>query len=194
MKHILALTMALTAAGCSVTSAPMPYNPTVRIEPDSTRHEQIRVDRVASERNEEPTWLGTIRGGYGNPLKVLHAAVPISQVVQIAFDDGLKARSLYAEPPAGGKLAFWVTVHTFEAGQFVRRDANVDFSVSLTDRATGRTLWHDRQRVSRLDGSIVAFDVGIFASPDDLRAVAPRAMSEAVDTLLDKPEFRAALR
>lgn len=35
---------------------------------------------------------------------------------------------------------------------------------------------------------------GVFASVDDLRNVALGIMSEAVDTLLDRPGFRTALR
>lgn len=52
----------------------------------------------------------------------------------------------------------------------------------------------DRHRANTVEGSIVSFNTGVFASVDDLRAVALRTMSEAVDTLLDKPGFRAAVR
>ena len=40
----------------------------------------------------------------------------------------------------------------------------------------------------------VPVPTGVFASPEDLRRVALRTMSEAVDALLEKPGFRAALR
>ncbi|MBC4018467.1 hypothetical protein [Siccirubricoccus deserti] len=35
--------------------------------------------------HEEPTWIGTIRGGYGNPPEALHATKPVGQVVGEAF-------------------------------------------------------------------------------------------------------------
>lgn len=40
----------------------------------------------------DATWLGAIRGGYGNPLKNLESNVPVSQLVQDAFSSALKAR------------------------------------------------------------------------------------------------------
>jgi len=64
----------------------------------------------------------------------------------------------------------------------------------LTERGTGRETWRDRHRAHKVDGRIVSSATGVFASPEDLRRVALKTMSEAVDALLDKPGFRAALR
>ena len=64
----------------------------------------------------------------------------------------------------------------------------------LTDGATGREGWRDRHRAYNVDGSFLSLSVGVFASTEDLRRVALLTMSQAVDALLDKPGFRAALR
>jgi len=45
---------------------------------------------------EDPTWIGTIRGGYGNPLTRLASDAPVDRVVAQAFADGLAARGLRA--------------------------------------------------------------------------------------------------
>ena len=115
-------------------------------------------------------------------------------MIQRAFDDGLKICGLFSESPVFSKFVLVVKVYRFDASQFVRREATMDFSVTLLNRATGATIWQDRHRVHRVEGSSLALDVGVLASTDDLRAVALRAMSEAVDVLLGKPEFRAAFR
>ena len=66
--------------------------------------------------------------------------------------------------------------------------------LDLRDRATGRTLYRDEVKSNPVQGSIVALDVGVFGSSDDLQAVAQGAMNKAIDAALDKPGLVAALR
>ena len=94
-----------------------------------------------------------------------------------------------AEPP----YLLMVNIHQFDADQMVRREAWAEFSVRVVDRPTGREVWRDRYLANQVDGSPFAL-AGVAASLEDLRNTALRTMSEAVDALLDKPEFRAALR
>lgn len=195
MRLLLFPVLGLLAA-CGATQATMPYAPTVPVQAAAARPVVAVSDRVADERRagrEDPNWIGTIRGGYGNPLKQLTSDAPVDRVVARAFADGLAARGLHA---AGGASPYLlaVTIHQFDANQYVRREATADFSAVLTERATGREVWRDRHRAYNVDGSIISLSTGVFASPEDLRRVALRTMSEAVDALLDKPGFRAALR
>ena len=203
MRFLPLLPAVALLAACGARQATMPYTPTVSVQPAAAaaaRPVVAVVDRAANERRagrEDPTWIGTIRGGYGNPLKRLHSDAPVDQVVARAFADGLAARGLGA--PDGGRggaspYLLAVTIHQFDANQYVRREATADFSAALTERATGREVWRDRHRAYTVDGSILALDVAAFGSTEDLRRVALRTMSEAVDALLDKPGFRAALR
>lgn len=189
--------LALLAA-CGTTQTAMPYSPTVAVQPAATARPLVAVRRpVTNERragSDDPTWIGTIRGGYGNPLKTLRADAPVDQVVARAFTDGLAARGLGAAGGAEPAYVMAITIHQFDANQYVRREATADFAATLTERASGREVWRDRHRANTVDGSILSLSTGVFASVDDLRGVALRTMSESVDTLLDKPEFRAALR
>ena len=143
--------------------------------------------------SDDPRWIGTIRGGYGNPVKTLEADRPVDQVVAAGFADALAARGLQAGTGAG-RYALAITIYQFDANQYVRREATADFGIRVTERATGREVWTDRTKAYNVDGSILSLSTGIFASVDDLRRVALRTMSEAVDSLLDKPGFRAAIR
>jgi len=129
MKRAAVLALLVALDGCTVRQSTMPYSPTISIVPDSTHRDTIRVDRAIDERNEDASWFGTIRGGYGNPIKVLRADEPIAQVVRRAFDDGLRVRGLYAEPSTVPGFTLWITVHQFEASQLVRRDANTDLAL-----------------------------------------------------------------
>lgn len=178
----------------------MRYAPTVAVQSAAAPARPVVAvsDRVVNERRagrDDPTWIGTIRGGYGNPLKQLNADVPVDRVVAQAFADGLEARGLLAPGGRGAApYSLVVTIHQFDGNQYVRREATADFSAALVERATGREVWRDRQRAYNVDGSLISLSTGVFASVEDLRRVALRTMSEAVDALLDKPAFRAALR
>jgi uncharacterized lipoprotein YajG len=197
--RVALLPVLLVLAACqSSTQTSMPYRPTVQVATAAgTPRPVVSVsDRVANERRagrEDPMWIGTIRGGYGNPLKRLHADAPVDRVVAQAFADGLAARGL-GTPGEASPYILSVTIHQFDANQYVRREATADFSAALTERATGREVWRDRHRSYNVDGSILSLSTGVFASAEDLRRVALLTMSEAVDALLDKPGFRAALR
>lgn len=194
--RLLLLPLIASLAACGTTQTTMPYAPTVQVQPVAAARPVVAVsNRVANERKagrEDPYWIGTIRGGYGNPLKRLSSDVPVDQAVAKAFADGLAARGLNAPSEANSPYVLAVTIHQFDANQYVRREATADFSAVLTERATGREVWRDRHRAYNVDGSILSLSVGIAASPEDLRRVALRTMSEAVDALLDKPAFQAA--
>ena len=157
-----------------------------------------RTCRASCERARtgrgDATWVGTIRGEFGNPLKALHAPEPVDRVVAKAFTDALSVRGLGA--PSGGRARYGlaVTIHQFDANQYVRREATADFEAVLTERATGREVWRDRERVYTVDGSILSLSTGVFASTDDLQRVALQTMNQAIDRLLDRPAFRDAVR
>ena len=48
--------------------------------------------------------------------------------------------------------------------------------------------------MTKVNGSLVIFDAGVFASLADLRAITIEAMTEAIDQSRDKPGFAAATR
>jgi hypothetical protein len=80
-----------------------------------------------------------------------------------------------------------------EAGLF-NREANADFHLVLTDRISGRVVYQDEVSSHLVNGNVVTFDAGVFAHPQDLRAIAVQAQNHAVGTALNKTAFLAALR
>jgi hypothetical protein len=173
-SRLTAVLVPLLAAACTTQMrSPMTYTPTVAVNAATGQPTVGVLGRIANERRtgrEDPTWIGTIRGGYGNPLQALHADEPVDRVVARAFADGLRARGLYATADAQLRYALAITIHEFDANQYVRREAAVDFSVALTERATGREVWRDCHRAYDVDGSILA--LGEVFAVEDLRRVA----------------------
>nr|WP_294504953.1 hypothetical protein [uncultured Rhodopila sp.] len=185
----LCLVLALALTACSATGA-LPYAATGRATPLGTVPVIGQVT-ATDDRGEPPRWIGAVRGGFGNPLKVIETTDPVGDEVALAFKDALARRGIYGAPGADTQ-ALTVTIRKMDCSQYVRREAHADFEIVLTDHA-GRTLYHDTVQVTVVEGSKLAMDVGIFGNPDDLRAVASQAMSKAIDQALDKPNFRAAV-
>ena len=81
MPPLLLVPALLALAACGATNTSMPYAPTVAVQPAAPARPLVGTPtQVVNERRtgrEDPTWIGTIRGGYGNPLKALHADVPV---------------------------------------------------------------------------------------------------------------------
>lgn len=101
-------------------------------------------ERVVNERRDgcdDPHQIGTARSGLGTPLTVLRADGPVNGIVARAFVDGLAARGLDTSPGGVPPYVLAATIHECDANQHARREAAVDFSVVLSERATGRTVW-----------------------------------------------------
>lgn len=186
-----ALTSSLLLAGCT-TAVQLPYAASRPVVPASAATSS-RVLPVVDQRNEEPNWVGAIRGGFGNPLKVLRTDRPLSELVQQAFSDALAARGLEAAPGAQ-RYDIRVTMHKLDADRVARLEATADFQVDVIDRATGGVVYTDRVRVNQVQGSVLALDTGVFASTEGLRTLAVQVQNQAIDQLLDKPGFRAAVQ
>lgn len=182
MRHALLL-LTLLLAACGNTATSLPYTHDVSALPLGAP--TIGTITVTDARTEkDPTYLGAIRGGYGNPLKTLVAARPISEEVQAAFRSALAGRHMLGAGPE----TLRVKILKLSVNQYLRRDASAAFDVELRG-AGDRLLYADSVDVNKVNGSILTFDAGIFASTDDLRAVLVQAMNEAIDQALDKPGF-----
>ncbi|RKK04877.1 hypothetical protein EBE87_10325 [Pseudoroseomonas wenyumeiae] len=140
---------------------------------------------------ENPYWIGTIRDGFGIPMKRLEASTPATEVVRQAYTDALAARGMLA--PAAPRYLLNVTILQFDANQYSRREATAEFMVTLTTSSNAPVLTA-RERAYQVGGSMITLSKGIFGSVEDLRGIALSTMSQAIDRILDKPEFAAALR
>lgn len=144
---------------------------------------------AVDERGDGPDWLGAIRGGFGNPVRTLRGDRPVADSITRAFQAGLEARGLAATPGAAAPATLAITIHKFNANLYLSREATADFTATLAG-AGGAPLWSER---SRTELSEVTLAGGILADPKDLEAMLDRALSQAVDKVLDNPGFQAAL-
>ena len=185
MKKLIITSSLILLAACSTTQVPLTYTP------GPTAHTQGKplavVGEVKDSRKYTGTALGAIRGGFGNALKTLQTEKPASEVIRTAIMDGLKSRGMAA---AGNpKYVLDIDMIHFDCSQYVRREAHVELNVTLMDKAANKIVYERKVKADKVNGSVITFDAGIFASVEDLRKIANEALQDAVDQLLNDPAF-----
>jgi hypothetical protein len=192
MRKFIAIALfALSMAACSTTKVPLKYYNTQGEAKTAlpAGGKTVNVETFADQRGEPPTWLGSIRGTYGNPIKNLESDQPVSEIVQTEFIDGLHARGVENSPSASAQMTG--VIRKLDCNQVFRREANVEIEISVVE--AGQSTFKQTYSSSNIDGSVVSLEIGIFAAVEDLRALTEKTLRETVDKALDDPALRAAL-
>lgn len=188
MRRLLLL-LPLVLAACS-SPVTLTYAPTTRPTPAEPPAPIASVSATDQRNEPDPSWIGAIRGGYGNSLKALHLAGPLADSVASAFRMALTQRGLLS-PAATAPFDLKAAITSFQGNQIVRREAVIAVAIDLTDHA-GRSRYHDTAEVTLTEGNSL-LDNGILADPAKLAGTLQTAFTQAIDQLLDRPAFRAAL-
>ena len=151
----------------------------------------IAIGDVTDGREHDRTWLGAIRGGFGNPVKVLYTQGPVSDAVGAVVRAGLAARNLGVSE--GARYRLNVHVVQFDCNQYARREAHIVLQLRLVHAVTGALVHEQSADVDQVEGSMLSLATGMFASHEQLRALANAVLQSAVDQALDDVGFRAAL-
>ncbi|NJD05087.1 MAG: hypothetical protein FIA97_01135 [Methylococcaceae bacterium] len=190
--RIVLVLATLLLSACGTTSVGLRYTPKVPPAKVSGIVAPVVVGGFVDQRGESPKWIGAIRGGYGNPLKVLETEQPVSELVQKALAEGLRSRGItVTEEPGHSRITG--VIRKFECSQYVRREAFATIEIAVADPA-GKQRYSREFNAEALEGSIVSLSTGIFASVDDLRLVMEQTMNDLVDQVLRDEGFLAALR
>jgi hypothetical protein len=183
----LACVLAVGLAACGNTVSGLQYTPA---SSGQATPATAVVGSIASTdtRKERPTQLATVMGGFGNPLKTLETAKPVKDEVADAFVAGLRARGLKA-PQDQAPFRLALLVSQFDADMYIGRSARITVTLTLINQA-GATVYEDTV-VDKESETKAA--IGIFADVNDLKRLCEIVLARTVDTMLDKPGFRAAL-
>ena len=192
VKSFLLILASIVLTACGTTNVGLKYAAPPTVAKAAAAAPPVMVGTFTDQRGEPPTWLGAIRGGFGNPLKNLESDRPVAEIVNPAFADGLRARGV-AIDPANARHRLVGTVKKLDCNQVVRREANVEIELRVVDSA-GQTKFTKTYTGTRLDGSLATLSAGVFASVDDLRVTLETTLREVVDQALDDRALRAALQ
>jgi hypothetical protein len=149
----------------------------------------VMVGSIRDDRNEESTWFGAIRGGYGNPLKTLHADRAISSVVATALGDALQKRGLLASSESAG-VRIDGSLTQFQCNYYWNRDAQVHLTLMVVDLASNNVVFTQNYKTEIKEAGVGA---GIFGNVDHLAAFTQRTMNQTLDKALADPALLAAL-
>jgi hypothetical protein len=176
----------LVIAGCANT---LPLRYVATAQPPQSPAVLAAVQIIDRRGEPDPTWYGAIRGGYGNPLKTLHADKPIDQTVQDAFEAALAARGIHIDRSASAP-SLTVTLAAFEADRIVRSEVEIRLEVVVKSPSGGTIYSHTTAEDPVVFGGLAE---GIFADPKDLQALTQATMARAIDAAIDAPGFLAAI-
>lgn len=141
---------------------------------------------VDARADHQADVLGSIRGGFGNPLKTLVTERPVAEVFGVAMRDALTARNLVSD---AGPLRLVVRLIRLDCNQMYPREAHAEIAVRLED-ASGALLFEGTYTAGEARGGMGG---GIFAPVEPLRALTNLVMDLVINKALDDPAFRAAL-
>lgn len=191
LKRIAVILGLAVLTGCGTTNVGLKYGAAEGARPGKigAAVPAVSVGTFVDKRNEDPRWLGAIRGGFGNPLKTLQSSQPVSDVVQAAYIDALKARGMAIAPSAALEIAG--TIIDLNCTQMSHREATVVLELTVTEKATGQRRF--AQTYSAKNVSQFQMVGGIMAPVEDLRRDLEKTLGDAIDKSLNDSGFSAAL-
>ena len=190
LRLALLLCILVLATACSTHSVSLAYKPATAPQPVSG-DVRIAVGDFTDNRGEPATWLGAIRGGYGNPLKTIEASKPVGELVKDVVREALQARGLFAE---NAPLVISGWVQKLDGDQYARKEATAQLQMILSDRASRREIISRPASSNQIAGSLMTMKSGVFGSVEDVRALIERVLSEAVDSFVASSAFNDAIR
>jgi uncharacterized lipoprotein YajG len=124
-------------------------------------------------------------------VKVLEVTPSVSTAVQSAFAAGLQDRGFTTG--AGKSSQISGVIKKLDCSQYARREAYAEIEVTVSD-STGEQLFRRTYTADNLEGSVLSWSTGVFASEKDLRAVMQKTLDEVVDKALHDTALRTAMR
>lgn len=186
-RYGLMVALVCLTAACSTTQTTLNYQSGKPVSPSSIRP-LFAVGSFSDDRGTDAHWLGAIRGGLGQPLKTIELSDTASEVVGRAYGQALAARGLLASTSSRYVLTGKI-IH-LDCSQLIRREAHADIDLTVTNSTSGKPVFEHLFQKTVVQGDAASLDVGIFASVDDLKAVATQALNEVIDESLDSDVFK----
>ncbi|HWL79449.1 MAG TPA: hypothetical protein VNR89_00710 [Roseomonas sp.] len=197
MRRRATLLLCLGLAACGASQADLAYAPPSSPAPQPGARPVVAITQVTDRREEaqtDPHWIGAVRTSYGAAVKDLRTQLPAVEEVRQAFANALQARGLLAPDAAAARYGLEVDILALEARQISRRAATAQFRITLRPMAGGMPVLVDQEEAAFVGGDLIMPTTGVFSASKPLQEITQRAMSAAIDQLLDKPSFTALVQ
>ena len=145
---------------------------------------------VEDDRKEQSNIIGTIRGGYGNPLKRIQLEGSVAEQVRSFVEEALAARGLLASKESSPRPPLLnVRLNRLDSSYLVRKEAHASVSLVVMSAGKEETYLEETYTADLTRGGVGA---GIFGNAEALGALANQALTEAVDEALNDPRLLTA--
>jgi hypothetical protein len=191
IRTAAAIAALLLTVACSTNRVNLKYESGAQ-HPSISTKSGISVGQFTDARGEPSHWIGAIRGGFGNPIKVIETDAPVSTVVANVFAAGLLERKALAKAGESG-YEIRGSVKRFDCDQYARREATVELEITVKRLGDGSIVFYGSKNANIVSGSAITLSAGIFGSIEELRKVAEQTLREVVDKTLDDPELMRAV-
>jgi len=150
----------------------------------------LTVGKVNDIRDVTGTEIGAIRNEVGIPIKVLHAKKPVANIVHNAFRYALKTRAMIA-PRNKARYTLSADVIELWCHQFASQDAGCRIRIKVTPVGGGRVKFSKVYAAKRSRPSI---SVTYWSRVDEVARVTSEALQAVIDSAIDDPALRRAIR
>lgn len=176
----------LALAACTTTPPTIDYIASTATHAARPAAASVTAEDATARPPEDATLLGTVRGGFANPVRRLDAGRPLPDLVAAIATQALQARALIGP---GAPYRVHIRIDRLGARQLVRREAEARLHLSWVRRSDGRVAFENDGAASIVTGSVTASEASVFGSVDDLRQTVAEALSQALDQALDDPKL-----
>ena len=188
-RRSLLVIFVIVLGACSSHQMAVKYQPSITVDTPEIAG-PVSVANVTDSRGEDSTWLATVRGGYGNPLKKLYTEKPVTAVVADAFEDALVARGWHGTT-GQSEFRFMIDLIKFHANYFWNKQAYTHFTLNVTHVPTDSQVF---SRTYTTDNKRAGAGAGIFADVEALGAFANETLNQTIDKALTDPELVSVLQ
>lgn len=185
----VALCSLLLFPSCTDYAVSLTYRPPAEGARIARGPSVIDMGRVNDLRDVRGTEIGAIRNEVGIPIKVLHAKKPVAEITHNAFAYAFEIRGMLARR----KASYLVSADVLElwCHQFTTLDAGCRIRVKVSRPGSPRPVF---AKVYAAKRSRQTPNVTYWSKVDELAAVTSEALQAVVDSAVDDPELRRALR
>jgi len=181
--------VALFLGGCKSYDVSLTYSPPPAGKAVKRGPKLVEVGRVSDLRDVRGREIGAIRNEVGIPIKRLYAKRPIAQITHNAFGYALDIRGMLAKKSA--KYVLSADILELWCHQYATQDAGCRMRVTVTRKSDNRPVFTREYQAKR---SYPTASVTYWSRVEEVAAVTSEALQAVVDTVIDDPQYRRALR
>ncbi len=181
--------MILLCASCRSYHVSLTYAPPEPSAQIYRGNPELRVGRINDTRHIKGTEIGAIRNEFGIPIKILHGKRPMAQIVHSAFTYALNIRNMSTMDNPGYTLS--ADILELWCHQYTTQDAACRVQVNIYSTSDNRLVFSKRYAAKHTHPTL---KVTYWSNVEEVADVVSRVLQSAVDSALDDPELRRAIR